>query len=101
MFSNMFNSNPVAKNNSMKPSFKFADSSISWEEIDAKLRVLESVNERIAFDSSTQGRGYSSHKANIRLFDAPDGYTPEVTLYRDTAGWCPYCEKGKKLLRSQ
>lgn len=39
------------------------------------------------------GRGDANHKANIRLFDAPDGTVPEVTLYRDTAGWCPYCEK--------
>ena len=33
------------------------------------------------------GRGGANHKASIRLFDAPDGYEPEVTLYRDTAGW--------------
>ena len=33
------------------------------------------------------GRGPANHKASIRLFDAPEGYEPEVTLYRDTAGW--------------
>ena len=27
------------------------------------------------------------------MFDAPDGYKPKLTLYRDVAGWCPYCEK--------
>uniref|UniRef100_A0A7S3Z860 GST N-terminal domain-containing protein n=1 Tax=Lotharella globosa TaxID=91324 RepID=A0A7S3Z860_9EUKA len=32
-------------------------------------------------------------RATVRLFDAPDGHEPEVTLYRDSASWCPYCEK--------
>jgi hypothetical protein len=36
---------------------------------------------------SHTGRGGANHKASIRLFDAPDGFEPEVTLYRDTAGW--------------
>ena len=36
---------------------------------------------------SLSGRGGANHKATIRLFDAPEGYEPLVTLYRDTAGW--------------
>jgi hypothetical protein len=36
---------------------------------------------------SHTGRGGANLKASIRLFDAPDGFEPEVTLYRDTAGW--------------
>ena len=39
------------------------------------------------------GRGPTSSKAELRLFDAPDGYEPRLTLYRDTASWCPYCQK--------
>lgn len=39
------------------------------------------------------GRG-SPHVSNtLRLFDAPDDYQPKLTLFRDEAGWCPYCEK--------
>lgn len=38
-----------------------------------------------------QGRGPANAKALLRLFDAPDGTVPRVTLYRDHAGWCPYC----------
>ena len=62
------------------------ETSISWDQIDSKLRAQETVEERKVFDQIATGRGFSNHKANIRLFDSPEGYIPEVTLYRDTAG---------------
>jgi hypothetical protein len=67
----------------------------SWSELDGLLRSSETKFERDEYDliAAGTGRGPSSHKANLRLFDAPDGFEPEVTLYRDTAGWCPYCQK--------
>ena len=68
------------------------DTALSWEELNTKLRNIEPPEERIEFDSIATGRSRANHKANIRLFDAPEGTIPEVTLYRDTAGWCPYCE---------
>jgi hypothetical protein len=39
------------------------------------------------------GRSATNSMATLRLFDAPDGTEPSVTLYRDKAAWCPYCEK--------
>ena len=30
-----------------------------------------------------------------------EGFQPEVTLYRDTAGWCPYCQKVWLLLEEK
>jgi len=75
---------------------KFIDKAPTLNELDALLRSVETGDERCQYEYSVilnNGRGASSHKANIRLFDAPDGYTPDITLYRDTAGWCPYCEK--------
>jgi hypothetical protein len=67
----------------------------SWNELDRLLRAVETKSERDEYDliSAGTGRGPSSHRANLRLFDAPDGFEPEVTLFRDTAGWCPYCQK--------
>ena len=86
------------KQSSSSPSFppvSFIDVSPSWEEIDTLLRSKETPQERAEFDSQLRGRGFANHavSTNIRLFDAPDGYDPEITLYRDTAAWCPYCEK--------
>lgn len=83
-FGGMFNSKSLTTNGS--PNIKFVDTSMPWEEINTRLKTLEKVEEREQFEAISSGRGYSNHKANLRLFDAPDGFTPEVTLYRDTAG---------------
>ena len=58
-----------------------------------RLRSSESEQERENYEQQFKGRGTSNHRADVRLFDAPEGYEPEVTLYRDQAAWCPYCEK--------
>lgn len=71
----------------------FNDAAPTWATLDAKLRDMETVEERSFADSFSFGRGRSNHKANIRLFDAPEGFEPDLVLYRDTAGWCPYCQK--------
>ena len=77
------------KGSKLSSSSAFVDSNSapSWEEIDVMLRQQESPTERSEFDDILKGRGGSSHKASIRLFDAPDDFEPEITLYRDTAGW--------------
>jgi hypothetical protein len=61
---------------------QFIDSANSWEDIEKQLDVLESHEEKFKFESIETGRGPSSHLANIRLFDAPNDYIPEITLYR-------------------
>mmetsp|Transcript_3872 Transcript_3872/g.6409 ORF Transcript_3872/g.6409 Transcript_3872/m.6409 type:complete len:513 (+) Transcript_3872:73-1611(+) len=74
---------------------------VSWEDLDAKLRKIETEEERFDFEQKASGRGSTNHKTNLRLFDAPDEYEPEVTLYRDQAAWCPYCEKVWLLLEEK
>ena len=72
---------------------KVSDNAPTWLEIDKILRSTEPPEERNDFDSMATGRGKSNHKANVRLFDAPEGFEPEVTLYRDTAGWYDIASK--------
>lgn len=64
----------------------FDDLAITFEELEQLLRKEESETERQLFQDKLVGRGMSNAQSNLRLFDAPDGYEPEVTLYRDTAG---------------
>lgn len=39
------------------------------------------------------GGGLPHTDAKVRLFGAKEGTKPRVVLYRDTAAWCPYCQK--------
>ena len=71
----------------------FIEIAPSWEDLEALLRGKEAPFEREEYDNEKLGRGYANHRASIRLFDAADDFEPEVTLYRDQAAWCPYCEK--------
>lgn len=57
------------------------------------LARLATAEESQAWAAQLRGRGPASHAADLRLFDAPDDHEPAVTLYRDRAAWCPYCEK--------
>jgi glutathione S-transferase len=84
---------PFSSGQTAKPTISFTDVSPSWEELDLLLRSRESPLERSDFESERTGRGPTNHRANIRLFDAPDVFQPEIVLYRDQAAWCPYCEK--------
>ena len=76
-----------------KEKSQFFENILSWEKIDNHLTSVETISERSAVTLAELGRGDSNHRADLRLFDAPENFIPEVILYRDTAGWCPYCEK--------
>ena len=40
-----------------------------------------------------RGEGGAHTDAKVRLFDAKSEDEIRVTLFRDTAAWCPYCQK--------
>ena len=69
------------------------DGAPSWDALQQALDAQTSKEEVELAKQVAEGRGPPTAKANLRLFDAPDGYEPRVTLYRDGASWCPYCQK--------
>ncbi|GAB5368464.1 hypothetical protein AAMO2058_001321500 [Amorphochlora amoebiformis] len=66
----------------------------SWEELN---NIVQNESETFGDFSETsrdpERDPCAQSRATVRLFDAPDGYEPEIILYRDSASWCPYCEK--------
>ncbi|CAN0288542.1 unnamed protein product, partial [Ectocarpus sp. 4 AP-2014] len=79
----------------------FEDKAPSWERLEAMLEERQTPEEREAVALRERGYGPTSALANLRLFDAPEGTEPRVTLYRDHAAWCPYCEKVWLLLEEK
>ncbi|CAM9497065.1 unnamed protein product [Ectocarpus sp. 12 AP-2014] len=79
----------------------FEDKAPSWERLEAVLEERQTPEEREAVALRKRGYGPTSALANLRLFDAPEGTEPRVTLYRDHAAWCPYCEKVWLLLEEK
>ncbi|CAM9506107.1 unnamed protein product, partial [Discosporangium mesarthrocarpum] len=70
----------------------FAEHSVSWDELRSQASstptgtTLEE-NKRLW----SEGAGPPHTDAKLRLFDSTG--EPRVTLFRDTAAWCPYCQK--------
>jgi hypothetical protein len=75
------------------PSAPWQDTAPSWDELKQILTASQTPEEKRFRSDLAAGRGPANSMAAIRLFDAPDGTEPRVTLYRDYAAWCPYCEK--------
>ena len=75
----------------------FEDRAPSWEALAAAVHDAQSEAEReresSLYGAARGSSGAPSAKASLRLFGAPPGTEPRVTLYRDSAAWCPYCQK--------
>ena len=59
------------------PAAPWKDTAPSWDAL--ALRLEKKGKEQSTLLST----------ARVRLFDAPDGTVPRVTLYRDSSSWCP------------
>lgn len=71
----------------------FADTPPSWD--DLRMRTLRTTTgERLHAEVKERaaGRGPPHIDANVRLFDARNAADVRVTLFRDAAGWCPFCQ---------
>jgi len=75
------------------PASPWMDSAPSWSDLALWLSDQQTEDERRWKHNALSGRGPANSLADIRLFDAPAGTEPRVTLFRDTAAWCPYCQK--------
>lgn len=66
----------------------------SWEQIRSDLETKQTGEEKAFRSNVEKGIGPASPLNKIRLYD--ESNTEEdirVTLYRDSASWCPYCQK--------
>ena len=67
------------------------DNAPSWDELSSKLTKAQSPAEKSFRTNLENGTGPPSAAATLRLFNGDT--EPKVVLYRDSAGWCPYCQK--------
>ena len=74
--------NPRASSNPDDPSTPWQDRAPSWEEIKKHLTSVQTDEEKRFRNDLAAGRGPANSLATLRLFDAPDGTEPIVTLYR-------------------
>jgi glutathione S-transferase len=66
----------------------------SWDEIRSSLREKQTLDEQNFRINLSKGYGNPSPLHSLRLFDeSNDEKDVRVTLFRDSASWCPYCQK--------
>ena len=66
----------------------------SWDEISSKLRAKQTPEEKNFRTNLIKGYGKPSPLHKLRLYDESNNEKDvRVTLYRDSASWCPYCQK--------
>ncbi|CAE8637294.1 unnamed protein product [Polarella glacialis] len=66
----------------------------SWDQL--RDRVLATpVGAKLQSEDAERavGRGPPHRASKLRLFGAKSAETVRVTFYRDSAAWCPYCQK--------
>lgn len=78
------------------------DSAPSWESLWESVQATETgAALAAAAQLRAEGKGAAHTDALLRLFDASSEADVRVTLYRDDAAWCPYCQKVWLLLEEK
>ena len=63
----------------------------SWDQLKQQVITTKKGSEMIIEENLREGGGGPPHTdAKLRLFGT--NTEPRVTLYRDSAAWCPYCQ---------
>ncbi|KAL7534274.1 hypothetical protein ACHAXR_008407 [Thalassiosira sp. AJA248-18] len=100
----------VASFSSPRPAYSLAarrSVSMSATSTDTSWAVLQTVASNTAVgaalndekESRANGTGAPFVQNKLRLFETDD--TPKLTLFRDHAGWCPYCQKTMLLIEEK
>jgi len=72
----------------------------SWDELQVEVGMKEAGKRLFDVDAKIT-KGILPHtNAKVRYFDEEQS-KPRVTLYRDSAAWCPYCQKVWLLLEEK
>ncbi len=106
-FSSIPNFNPAPFNkfrhhSNRAESIMKMSSASSWSDLQvlsASQAVGKSLNDEVKLRQS--GHGSAHVQSTLRLFDANNDEMPKLTLYRDHAGWCPYCQKTMLLIEEK
>ena len=80
--------------------FQSTRTQVSWEVLANTLRQQQTSQEK-SFRSKLEQGLIHSPLASYRVFKSSSNYLPEsksksnvsITFYRDSAAWCPYCQK--------
>jgi len=73
----------------------------SWQNLQAMVAetpVGKALNQEV--ELRKQGKGSAHVQNTLRLFNSKDP-KPPILLYRDHAGWCPYCQKTMLLIEEK
>jgi len=69
-------------------------SATTWDNIRSVLESMQTTEERQFRQNLEKGYGIGSPQHKVRLFDESNKEEDvRVTFYRDSASWCPYCQK--------
>mmetsp|Transcript_7119 Transcript_7119/g.8096 ORF Transcript_7119/g.8096 Transcript_7119/m.8096 type:complete len:588 (+) Transcript_7119:216-1979(+) len=73
---------------------------LSWDDLKEK-NASQSVGSALNNEAEKRkgGKGSAHVQSKLRLFNSE--VTPKITLYRDHAGWCPYCQKTMLLIEEK
>lgn len=91
----------AASSMSMSASTSSAKSIPSWSDLQS-LSKENVVGKSLENESELRKKGLGSAfvQNTLRVFDSEES-TPQITLYRDHAGWCPYCQKTMLLVEEK
>lgn len=87
-------SGPSNMNSNLDSSIEALTSDYSWSTIQETLKSQQTPEEQSFRNNLQYGYGQGSPLHKLRLFsDKNKESDVRVTFYRDSASWCPYCQK--------